>query len=369
LAIGVSGGAGNPAPSGSVTLQNGNFGAIYANLAGGAATGTIPVGSLSGGTDTITATYWPDTNGAYEYNSVSGTIAVAVAKATPTVTIVPSLTNMTTQQSFQISAGVSGGAGAPTASGMVTLTCGSFTSAPLYVYPPGNTVSITVPAGSLIPGTDTLSASYSGDGTYTSTSGTTTVTVSMPVNASFGVTASDLSLTKGATSGNYSTVNVISVNGFVGAVALTATITSNPAGAQNLPNLAFGSTSPVNLIGANSSTARLTVTTTAATSGALAYPSRPGVRWNATGGAALACILLLCIPVRRRRWQTIIGSLMLLIALNGGVLACGGGGSVGGVGGGGGTGNPGTTSGIYTITITGTASSTTASNTITLTVQ
>jgi pseudomonalisin len=367
LAIELNGGTGNPVPSGYVTLQNGGYNSISTNLAAGRATATIPVGSLSGGTDTITATYWPDTNGAYGFNSASTTIAVIVAKAAPTVTITPSLTSMTTIQSFQISASVSGGAGSPLAGGMVTLTCGFFTSDPLVVFPPGNTISITIPAGSLPPGTDTLSASYTGNTTYTSASGTTTVTVTMPNNASFGVDGTKLSLTKGATGGNSSTVTVTPTNGFVGAVALAAAITGSPAGAQNLPTLSFGSTSPVTVAGLNPGTAKLTITTVYSASGALIYPPRPEARWYATGGAALACILLFCIPVRRRSWQTIIGSLMLLVALTGCVLACGGGGS--GSDGGGGTGNSGTTSGVYTITITGTAGSTIASNTITLTVQ
>jgi hypothetical protein len=55
-----------------------------------------------------------------------------------------------------------------------------------------------------------------------------------------------------------------------------------------------------------------------------------------------------------------LGMLALLIALAGGVLACGGGG---------GTSTPGTTAGIYTITVTGTSGMITAANTISLTVQ
>jgi hypothetical protein len=54
--------------------------------------------------------------------------------------------------------------------------------------------------------------------------------------------------------------------------------------------------------------------------------------------------------------------LALLIALTGGVLACGGGGS-------GGTIYPGTTAGNYTITVTGTSGTKTATGTISLTVQ
>jgi hypothetical protein len=111
----------------------------------------------------------------------------------------------------------------------------------------------------------------------------------------------------------------------------------------------------------------LTITTTAATSAALAYPKRPGAPWYAAGGATLACILLFGIPARRRSWRTMLGMLMFLVALTGGVLACGGGGGSGG--GGGGTSNPGTTAGTYTVTVTGTSGTTTATGTVTLNVQ
>jgi hypothetical protein len=85
-------------------------------------------------------------------------------------------------------------------------------------------------------------------------------------------------------------------------------------------------------------------------------------------GTALACILLLCIPARRRSWRAMLGMIALLFILASGVVACGGGGSGGG-GGGGGGGNPGTTAGSYVITVTGTSGSVTETGTVNLTVQ
>jgi hypothetical protein len=60
-----------------------------------------------------------------------------------------------------------------------------------------------------------------------------------------------------------------------------------------------------------------------------------------------------------------LGMLALLVALAGGVLACGGGGGGVGVGGG----NSGTTAGTYTIIVTGISGTITSTNTISLTVQ
>jgi hypothetical protein len=160
---------------------------------------------------------------------------------------------------------------------------------------------------------------------------------------------------------------VAPAEGFIGNVALTAVIATSPAGAQYAPTLSFGSTSPVNITGKTAGTATLTISTTAATSAALAVPKRPAVPWYAAGGAALACLLILGIPAHRRRWHSMIGMLLLLVATTGCVLACGGGGNGGGSGGGGG--NSGTTPGTYTITVTGTSGAFSETGMVSLTVQ
>jgi hypothetical protein len=130
--------------------------------------------------------------------------------------------------------------------------------------------------------------------------------------------------------------------------------------------LSFGSTSPVNIPGATAGTATLSISTTARTSSALAYPGRPGTVWSAASGVAVACLVLFGIPVRRRTWWTKLGMLSLLLTLAGGLIACGG---SGGGGGGGGGGIAGTTPGTYTVTVTGTSGTTIGTGTFTLTVQ
>jgi hypothetical protein len=95
---------------------------------------------------------------------------VAVSKATPAVTVTPSSTNITTLQSLQVTVTV---AGTPTPTGAVTLTSGSYSSAASALS--GGSVVITIPAGSLAVGNDTLIASYTPDSassaTYASASG------------------------------------------------------------------------------------------------------------------------------------------------------------------------------------------------------
>jgi hypothetical protein len=184
--------------------------------------------------------------------------------------------------------------------------------------------------------------------------------------ANHGLTVSGTAVTiaPGAASGNTSTITVTPTGGFTGSVALTATLTDQPSGAQDVPTLSFGSTNPVSITGTQAGTAILTISTTAASSSSVSYPEGQGFRWKAAGGVALAGMLLLGIPARRRCWRALLSMLILLVALAGGMLACGGGNN-----GGGGTGNPGTTAGTYTVTVTGASGTKTAKATITVTVQ
>jgi hypothetical protein len=99
---------------------------------------------------------------------------------------------------------------------------------------------------------------------------------------------------------------------------------------------------------AASATAAVNITTT----GATARLARPRLRgWpQAGGGAVLAFLVFLGIPGLRRNRGSLLGLLVLLIAL-GGLTACGGG---GGSSSGGGSG--GTTAGTYVFTVTTTGS-------------
>jgi hypothetical protein len=193
-----------------------------------------------------------------------------------------------------------------------------------------------------------------------------TCTPPPPVPA-FTIGGTAVTVGAGATSGNTSTITITPSGGFTGSVQLIAAITNSPSGAVELPTLSF-TANPV----INSGTTTLTITTTApvaatstTTSSDLVNPKGPSP-WYAAGGATLACLLLFGIPARRRSWRTMLGMLVLLVALaGGGVLGCGGT-----------TYNiaqtqstPGTTAGTYTITVIGTSGTITESGTVTLTVQ
>ena len=364
MMVTVSAGAGNPIPSGGINVSD--MGAdVLGTLAGGTATVTLPAGSFASGMNILTAAYIPDPNASYSYANSSGTAAVNIAKVTPTVTVTPASQNFSTEQSVQVTVSVSGISGAPAPIGSVTLTSGPFTSTGLLS---GGTANITIPAEWLDPGTDTISATYSGDINYSSTTGTNTVTVSLPANAAFTISGGSLSVTKGNQQANMFILLATPTNGFVGTVTLTAAVTASPAGAQDLPTVMLAPAS-LNLIGLPNASSTLTVSTTAASSAKVVEPPGPWIRWSTAAAPVLTCIVLWLVPVRRRLWRNLIMFAALAILIAGGVSACGGSGGTSGGGGGGGGGNPGTTSGQYTITITGTSGATTVTNTITLTVQ
>jgi hypothetical protein len=226
------------------------------------------------------------------------------------------------------------------------------------------TTSSTIYTGGAITvsSTETLQAIATASGYFTSAVAVATFTINLPAPA-FTIGGTAVTVAPGAVTGNASTNTVTPSGGFTGNVVLTAAITASPTGAQDMPILSFGSTTPVSITSASAGTATLTVYTIAPTTAVLSYPARPGTPWYAASGATLACILLIGIPARRRSWRTMLGMLVLLVVLAGGVLACGGSGS------GGGASYPGTTPGTYTITVTGTSGTITATNTISLTVQ
>jgi hypothetical protein len=285
--------------------------------------------------------------GAFGTTSVTVTL---VAVLMPTVTVTPASSSMDSSQSLSVTVTVAGTGATPT--GTVTLTSGSYTSGAVMIGTGGCAAAscvLTIPANSLSNGSDTLTATYSGDANYASATGTASVAVTTSYFALAATTPAAIAPGGSATS----TVTVSSGTLYSGTVTLTCALTSYPAGAVYAPSCSFTSGSPVTLSsGTASGTATATLNTTP-TSSELVYPRMPGRGrgWvGAGGGALLAFLLFLGIPARRRSWRQMLGVLVVMAAL-GSLAGCGGGG--------GGTtppSNPGTTLGSYVFTVTGTGS-------------
>jgi len=363
----VSGGSGNPVPTGTVTLTGGGYESAATLLVGGTATITIPAGVLGTGNDTLTVTYTPDAASSTIYNGAVGSASVAVttlATFTPAVAVAPSATTINTTQSLSVTAGVNGGSGNPTPTGTVALSGGGYTSGGAALS--AGSATIAIPAGSLAVGSDTLTVLYTPDaassGTYKSATGSAVVTVDEASSAGFALSNSGgITVAPGATSGNTSTITVTPSGGFSGTVSLSCAVTTSLSSPTAPPTCSL-STSSVTISGTAASTVTVTVTTTAPTTGAVSPLLRrfliPG------GGMVLAAVCWIGVPGRRRSWRR---ALLVGLFVSAGFAALGCGTSVGGSSSGVGVG--GTTAGSYTVTVTGSAGGGVESTVVSVTVN
>ncbi len=363
LTVTLHAAGGYSVPTGSVYVGVAAFPSVGATLVNGSATVILPTGSLYSGANVITALYYPDGNASYIYTNQPVSVTVNAVPATPAIVVTPQPPSALTTDSIHVTVTANAGSGAPPIVGSLTLSTGPWSSQSGFA---AGSATFDIPAGVLLPGSDTLSAAYSGSNYYNPATGTATVDITEAAGAAFTISGTSVTFTSTSPGGGNSVLTVTPVSGFVGAVQLTAAITSQPVGATRLPTLSFGTTSPVSLLSFNPGTARLFVTPPASTSGALNPPPPPRGRWYAATGATLACILFLWIPRGRRSLRNILGAIALLTVLTTGLLACGGGTSTGGSSGT--TAQSGATPGNYVITVTGTSGSVTATGTVNLTV-
>jgi hypothetical protein len=149
--------------TGTVTFTTGSTTLGTSTLVGGIA--TLITSSLPLGSDPITATY----NGDGNFNTSVATTTQTVAKANPTLTVSTSGPS-TFGQSVTITASVPNG---PT--GTITITSGGVTLGSGPITALNGTVTITTTT--LPVGSDVITASYGGDATNNSATGTTTQTV------------------------------------------------------------------------------------------------------------------------------------------------------------------------------------------------
>ncbi len=380
VTVAVGGQNGEPTPTGSILLTSGTYNLGTATLTGGSAMINVPPGALAAGTDNIQAVYTPDNVSALVYASGSGETSVTVtasstATAPATATAVATLMTATTATL----AGTVNPNGADTHTWFLWGTSSSLNGATQTAMQDlGSTAGNQAVSGSvsaLAPSTTYYYQAVAQNSLGT-TSGAIFSFVTDPAPYFQMVTGAPLSVAPGATSGNTSTVSVTPWYGFTGAVSLSCTIT--PTAASDPPTCSVPAS--VTISGSSAQTATLMVGTTAPTSAMnrpLRMPGR-GTAKEATG-AVLACVALLFLPLRRRKWLTqgrtgptrslliLIAGMSLFAAMAG--IGCGGGGNAGGDGGGGGQSNPGTTPGTYTVTITGISSGMTETGTVALTVQ
>jgi Chitobiase/beta-hexosaminidase C-terminal domain len=335
-----------------------------ANVTGSsAATSTLEVGTTSStpaGTYTATVTATAAGN-----LTASTTVSITVTSPPPSFTLSASPSSVSVAQ---------GGSGTST---ITVSAAGGFSGSLTFAasgLPSGVTSSFAAGSGA---GTEVLTLAASSSAAVTSspvtvtisgTSGTlsasTTVALTITTEPSFtagGGGATSITVAPGSTTGNSGTINVVGTNGFSGTVNLTCAVTTSMTNVNDVPTCSLNPTF-VTISGAGAQTSTLTVTTTAASS---ATNEIKRLFWPSVGGTALALLAFFLVP-RRRNWLAMLGLFALFVSVS--AIGCGGG--SGGGGGGGGGGNSGTTAGTYTITVTGTYGTISATvGTVTLMVQ
>jgi subtilase family serine protease len=326
-----------PAGTGTVTFKAGTTTLGTGTVKSGTATLVISATAANGlgvGTDTITASYSGDTN----YLTSSGTATLSVTQGATTTTV-PAVT-ATLGSSATLTAKVTPSA----ATGTVTFKLGSTTLGTGTLSGGTATLAITpTTAGGYSTGANTITASYGGDANYLASSGTGTLTTTLPT---YTLTAASPSTTISAGSSGTVTLNLTST-GYAGTVTLAATTSS--------ATLVTASAPAVTLTSNGTGTSTLTISP-----GTSAANHAPAVPWKSGGMVVFAALLSAPFTLRRKRAMAILLTALALSTL-GFMVACGGGG--------GGTSTP--KARTYTVTVTPTGSGTVtnaAAVTITVTV-
>ena len=250
--------SGTPAPTGTVTLTSGSYTSSATKLTSGSATIAVPAGALAVGSDTLKATYTPDSASSSAYNTATGTsaaVAVTQAKITPTVTVTPATFSITTAQGLSVTVAVSGGSGHPVPTGNVSVTIGSGTSFSATLA--SGSATLGIPSGTLAAGSYTLTATYQPDSNsstlYNTAKGTssavtvtqakTTPKVTVTPSASTVSTASALSVTVAVSGGTGHPTPTGSVVLSSGSYSSSAATLSSGSASISIPagSLAVGS--------------------------------------------------------------------------------------------------------------------------------
>ena len=200
---------GDPIPAGTVKLTGGKYASTATTLVNGDATFSIPAAMLAAGTDSLVATYTPNTADAAIYNSVSGTASVKVTAYIPTATVTLSSDSIASTQALTAKVAVIAPTGDPIPAGTVKLVSGKYTSAVATLV--NGDASFTIPAGTLPAGTDSLIATYTPSTADASTYGSATGTASVKVTATVKLTPTVAVTTSATTIGTQQSLTVKAV--------------------------------------------------------------------------------------------------------------------------------------------------------------
>jgi hypothetical protein len=342
-----------PCPTGQVTLtDNGkplDLGNYTLNSQGYFEDQLI---QLSVGSHSVVASYAGDNS--YQ-PSASGADALSITKATTTASVTADPSPVPYGSNVTLTAAVDTESNGVAPTGTVQFLNGTTPLNGTVTYM--GTSGLPVPPATLqatlktlLSTTANITVKYSGDGNYlASTSMPLTVTVVPGFTLSANPTS--VSISAPGQSGTSSVV-VTSGPGFTGTVAFSCTVPATM-------NEATCSANPSSIVTSGSTT--ITITTTAPHTVAALF-NKPDLLM-ASGVALLVGLLLVAIPVKKRRSNVVLA--LLCVALISAVFGgCGGGGSGGST-----TTDPGTAAGTYSVTVTATSGTISRTVNVSVTVE
>jgi hypothetical protein len=351
----VSGASGFGIPTGGVRFNGSTLSDLWQLDSEGTATTSQGVFNLPGGTHAIVANYIGDLG----FDSSNSTPVSITVNPAPTTIALSSNTNsagdgvevflnatISTKSYGSHPSGTvtffSNGTAIGSSPGPVTGDdgAGNIQTGVYQVALASAAIGIVLPDGQ-----DSITAQYSGDGNY-SASISSAVVVNVQADFTPSLSTTQVAIAKGGT--GTTTLTITGQSGYSGTINFTS------ASCTGLPAESSCSFVPPSITGTG--TTQVTITTTAAHAEPVRLSSKSGGSpwWLAVETPALAGILLLGLPSKRRRWTRLLcfAVFALLVTLP----ACGGGSSGGG--GGGGSTDPGTPKGSRTVTITSVSSNT-----------
>jgi len=284
LTVSISGRAGAPVPSGSVSLNTPEQSYAAKELSGGQA--TLSIASLPPGYPTkVTFSYTGDSN----FASKSGTIdfTVPAVNLSPLLLVYQGSRTIDRNQALAVEVVVKEPP-LPTPTGSVYFTLGSYKSQPEKLL--NGFATFLVPQNSLPVGLPRGLVYYSGDLLYAPTTQDIDVNV-QPAGPAFNISAANVTVSPGATSGNASTITVAPSDGFKGSVifSTSACHAEDPA-VLTQPKVLIGG--PLVISGTASQTVSAQVITTPSTEPA-SY-----LCWIYAGSGSIKSTALLKISVK-----------------------------------------------------------------------
>ena len=361
----VGPGTGTGTPTGSIQFYVDDVArGATVPLTGNSATG--PTVFLPVGAHTVSAIYLGD----LIFSSVTSTKSATNSTLTSTsVNLSPATASIASYQTQAFTATVNGISASVATSATVTFKDGTTVLGNGIANFTGAITTFTYTAGPLSVGPHTITATFNGDSNYSlSFSNSSTITVSA---ATITIASAQATLATPAGTKFTDAVTVSSTN-FSGLQTLSCTVAANNFTATNTPGCSFGSgptATTLTFTGTGSLSATLSLTSVKASATGSTFAGNRKLTGLTTGlgTLSLAGLLALCLPATGRRKLKnlrVLAVFAFLAITFAGLTGCGGNTF-------GGTPNPGTTAGVYTVTLRTTDSTglVSGSSTVQLTIQ